>query len=153
MAKRNNVKLKKLYGNEQKLVLDLIHSDEELVETFSGSRNTVKRMANSGYTALIKQGNTDVGFIMLVWNGRSEKFEIDMGILSQYRGKGYGTQALALLKEIILNNPDKLDVEIQAKQVNEAAIRSIQKNGFVLYREDSECFYFKLPDGGKRQGR
>ena len=75
-----------------------------------------------------------------------------MGILSQYRGKGYGSQALAYLKKIILNSPG-LDIEIQTKQVNEAAIRSITKNGFVLSRQDDECFYFKLPEVGKKQGR
>lgn len=145
-----NIKLHRLAPNEQGIVLEMIRKDEGLQETFSGSRNTLTRIANSAYTALIKKGKTNVGFIMLVENGRTHKFEIDMGILSQYRGKGYGSQALAQLKNIILNNPEPLDIEIQTKQVNEAAIRSVMKNGFVLYRQDEECLYFKLPEETKK---
>ena len=87
---------------------------------------------------------------MLVFNEKTDKYEIDMGILSRYRGQGIGSKALAQLKQIILNNPEKLDIEIQTKQVNEAAIRSVMKNGFVLYRQDEECYYFKLPEETKK---
>mgnify|MGYP003303878989 CR=1 FL=1 len=150
MANKDNIKLQRLNYGEEGLVLKLIHKDEILRETFAGSRNTVTRIANSAYTALIKKDKTTIGFIMLVENGRTQKFEIDMGILSQYRGKGYGSQALSQLKRIILNSPDKLDVEIQTRIVNEPAIRSILKNGFVLSRQDGECVYFKLSEESKK---
>ena len=146
MAKKDNIKLERLAPNEQGIVLDMIRNDEGLQETFSGNTNTVKRVANSAYTALIKKDKTDIGFIMLVANDRTDKFEIDMGILEEFRGDGYGSQALAKLKQIIENNPEKLDVEIQTSRMNEPAIRSIVKNGFKLYREDKNYYYFKLPE-------
>mgnify|MGYP003500272630 CR=1 FL=1 len=151
MAKKENVKLNKLEFGEERVVLDMIHADEGLKSTFSGSRNTLTRIANADYTALIKVGNKTVGFIMLVYNGRTDKHEIDMGILSEHRGKGYGTIALGKLKQLIIANG--LNVDIQTRQVNEAAIKSIVKNGFVLYKQDQECYYFKLPVEGKKQGR
>jgi RimJ/RimL family protein N-acetyltransferase len=151
MAKSEIIKLRKLNYGQEGLVLDMIYKDKCLQDTFSGSRNTITRIANSAFTALIQKGKTNVGFIMLVENGRTHKYEIDMGILSQYRGKGYGSQALAQLKQIILNNPEKLDVEIQTRQVNEPAIRSIMKNGFVLCRQDEEYVYFKLPEEQKKR--
>ena len=104
MAKKDNIKLEKLAPNEQGIVLDMIRNDEGLRETFSGNTNTVKRVANSAYTALIKKDKTDIGFIMLVANDRTDKFEIDMGILEEFRGMGYGSQALAKLKQINLQN-------------------------------------------------
>ena len=152
MVKKENVRLQRLEYGEERIVLDMIRQDNKLTETFSGSRNTLSRIANADYTALIKVGNKTVGFIMLVGNGRTGKHEIDMGILTEYRGKGYGTIALGQLKQIILNS-EGLDVEIQTSQVNEAAIRSIVKNGFVLCRQDKEYNYYILPSGGKKQGR
>lgn len=151
MAKKENVKLNKLEYGEERVVLDMIHADEGLKSTFSGSRNTVTRIANADFTALIKVGNKTVGFIMLVYNGRSKKHEIDMGILERYRGMGYGTIALGQLKKLIVNS--NLEVDIQTRQVNEAAIRSIAKNGFVLYNQDQEYNYYKLPEESKKQGR
>ena len=150
VEKKDNIRLQALAPNEQGVVLEMIRKDQTLQETFSGSRNTITRIANSAYTALIKNGNTTVGFIMLVENGRTGKFEIDMGILSKHRGKGYGSQALAQLKQIILNNSEKLDIEIETKIVNEAAIRSVMKNGFELYRQSDECLYFRLPEETKK---
>ena len=57
---------------------------------------------------------------------------------------------LAQLKQIILNNSEKLDIEIETKIVNEAAIRSVMKNGFELYRQSDECLYFRLPEETKK---
>lgn len=152
MANKENVRLIRLEYGQEGQILEMIRSDEGLRSTFSGNRNTVSRLAYTDYSALIKVGRKNVGFIMLVANDKTGKHEIDMGILSQYRGKGYGSQALAYLKKIILNSPG-LDIEIQTKQVNEAAIRSITKNGFVLSRQDDECYYFKLPETSKKPGR
>lgn len=150
VEKKENVRLQVLPPNEQGVVLEMIRKDQALQETFSGSRNTITRIANSAYTVLIKKDSTTVGFIMLVENGRTGKFEIDIGIVGKYRGKGYGSQALAQLKQIILNNSKKLDIEIEIKMVNEAAIRSVMKNGFELYRQSDECLYFRLPEETKK---
>lgn len=150
MPKKTNIELQKLEANDQAIVLDIIRGDEELRNTFLGMRNTITRIANSGYTALIKKGSTIVGFIMLVYNFETGKYEIDLGILEKYRYMGYGSQALAQLKQIILNQHEKLDIEIQTSRINEPAIRSIVKNGFELYKEDKNYYYFKLPGEAKK---
>ena len=150
VEKKDDVKLQVLAPNEEGIVIEMIYNDETLQETFSGRRNTLSRIANSAYTALIKKRNTIVGFIMLVENVRTGKFEIDMGILEKYRGKGYGSQALDKLKQIILNNSEKLDIEIETKMMNEAAIRSVMRNCFELYRQSHDCYYFRLPEETKK---
>ena len=150
MSKKVNITLQKLEPNDQVIVLDMIRSDEELRSTFVGTRNTVTRIANSGYTAVIKKDKLNIGFIMLVYNFETGKYEIDLGVLENYRYIGYGSQALAQLKQIILNQHEKLDIEIQTSRINEPAIRSIIKNGFELYKEDKNYYYFKLPGEAKK---
>ena len=131
-------------------IIDMIYKDIDLQMTFSGDKNTQSRLLNTKFSALIKKEDKDIGFVMIVHNARTNIDEIDMGILGKYRGKGYGSQALAQLKQIILNNSEKLDIEIETKIVNEAAIRSVMKNGFELYRQSEECLYFRLPEETKK---
>lgn len=148
MAKVEDVRLHDLKYGEEGVILQMIQKDDGLRETFSGSRNTLTRIVNADYSALIKKGRAVVGFVMLVYNGRTGKHEIDMGILEKYRGMGYGSQALGKLKKKLIGTD--FDIDIQTKQVNVAAIKSITKNGFVLYKEDEECYYFKLPEESKK---
>lgn len=151
MADLEEVYLERLEPGDEQPVLDMIQQDAILQRTFNGGRNTLTRLINSDYTAMINNGEEEVGFVMLVYNGRNKNYEVDMGILTKFRRMGYGTKALELLKDIILAN--QLEVEIQTKKVNVAAIRSITKNGFKLCRQDDECYYFKLSEENKRQGR
>ena len=101
MASKENVRLSRLEYGQEGQILEMIRNDEELRSTFSGRRNTISRLVHTDYSALIKVGRKNVGFVMLVANDQTGKHEIDMGVLSQYRGKGYGSQALAYLKKII----------------------------------------------------
>ena len=106
----NRVRLKVLDYSEQQKILEMINSDEALKNTFSGDRNTIGRIFNSLYTAIIKDGSKEVGFIMIVYNGRTGKNEIDLGILTKYRNMGYGTKVLELLKDI----KEKREAEVWA---------------------------------------
>ena len=144
MANVEDVYLERLEIGDEQPILDMIQQDAILQRTFSGGRNTLTRLINSDYSAMINNGEENVGFVMLVYNGRNKNYEVDMGILTQFRRMGYGTKALELLKDVILAN--KIEVEIQTKKVNVAAIRSITKNGFKLHRQDEECYYFKLDE-------
>lgn len=147
MKAANDVNLYKLEGNDQVLILRMIEQDEDLRDTFVGGSNTQKRIINSVYSALIKHNKTTVGFIMLVNNERTNKFEIDMGILKQYRNNGFGTKALNILKDIILHN--ELDVEVQTEKTNKSAIQTIIKNGFILCKSDKTCNYYMLKADSK----
>ena len=88
---------------------------------------------------------------MIVNNPRTNINEIDMGVLKKHRGKGYGTEALGILKEIILDN--SLEVEIQTKRINVAAITSIVYNGFKLIRDDKDYYYYSIPEEEYRKTR
>lgn len=144
-----NITLKKLKFNEENKVIDLIYQDEELRRTFVGDKNTRSRLANSCYAALIEKDRKTIGFIMIVNNPRTNINEIDMGILTGYRNQGYGTKALGILKNIIIQND--LEVEIQTKKQNISAITSVVYNGFTLVRQDQNHYYYSLPKGINRE--
>lgn len=142
MKKEDKIYLQRLEFGDETQILDMISKDEELKDTFSGGNNTISRLMNSIYSAIIKKGNQDVGFVMIVNNEKTDTNEIDMGILKQYRSKGYGTEALRILKQIIIEN--ELDIEIQIKKLNIGAIKSVINNGFVLTKEKEECNYYGI---------
>ena len=144
-----SVYLERLDYKEQNKIIDLIYKDEVLYETFLEKGNTLGRLSNSAYVAFIKDEDIVVGFVMLVEIPETNTYEVDMGILKDYRKKGYGSIALSLLKDLIKNN--KLNVEIQTKKENIGAIKSVLKNGFVLLRQDEECNYYTLEAEGKKK--
>ena len=137
-----NITLKKLLLNEENKVIDLILSDNKLEDTFGGMHNTLSRLVNSWYTCHILLDDVVIGFAMIVHNPKTEVNEVDMGILSKYRNKGYGTIALGKLKDIIVKN--NLEVEVQVKKENISAIRTVLLNGFKKTREDETCNFYKI---------
>ncbi len=139
-----NIRLRKLDFNEETKVIDIINQDEDLTNTFAQDRGIRSRLANSCYTAVIEHDNKEIGFVMIVNNPRTNINEVDMGILKEHRGKGYGTEALGILKDIIVAN--ELEVEIQTKRKNVAAITSMVYNGFKLVRDDNEHYYYSIPE-------
>lgn len=138
-----NIMLKRLNFNEETQIIDVIYHDVDLQQTFGSDKNIRSRLLNSCYAALIKKDEKTIGFIMIVNNTRTNVNEVDIGILKGYRNKGYGTAALSILKNIIINN--ELEVEIHAKKQNINAIKSIEKNNFVLLKKDQHYNYYTLP--------
>ena len=149
MDKDVNIYLDMLDYDRQHEILDLIQSDTTLRDTFTGSRNTVSRLLNACYVAFIKLGNKDIGFVMIVNNPRNNMNEIDMGIIEKYKGKGLGTKALGMLKDLIIDN--ELDVSIQTSKENIAANKSILNNGFILSRNDDNSNYYVLDDNSHKR--
>lgn len=147
----NNIKLRKLDFKEETKIIDVINQDDDLINTFSGDRGIRSRLANSCYSALIEKDGKSIGFVMIVNNPRTDINEIDMGVLKEHRGKGYGTEALGILKDIIVANG--LEVEVQTKRKNIAAITSIVYNGFKLVRDDKEHYYYSIPEEDYRSKR
>ena len=147
--KNNDITLKRLNYKEQWNVVDIIYSDDKLLETFGGYRNTKSRLINSNYVAFIQKKDKTIGFVMIVNNPKNNANEIDIGIIQRYRNKGYGTQALSILKSLILQN-NLLNIKIQIKKENIAAIKSVLNNGFVLLNCDDECNYYTIQEKTKR---
>lgn len=141
----NDVRLEKIAlddSNGLNQILDIIHSDEQLKDTFGGYENTILRIANASYVAHIKYLNKTVGFVMIVINDRTNTNEVDMGILEGYRKQGIGTKALGLLKEIIIKK--NINVQVQIQNVNSAAIQTVLKNGFVLLEANELYSYYTV---------
>lgn len=134
----HNIKLEKLDYSEQHKILDIINNDKCLKETFGGENNTISRILNSNYVAIIKKEKIDIGFIMIVDNNSIN--EIDIGIISKYQNQGYGTYALSLLKELITK--EKINVKIEVKITNIKAIKVVLKNGFVLIEQNEKYNYY-----------
>lgn len=126
------------------IILNMIKNDDELANTFLGEDNTVGRIVNSSFAAFIKDGNKTVGFIMLVYNEKTDIHEVDMGILTKYRNQGYGTIALGLVKDLIVR--EKVNAEVQIKNTNIAAIQTVIKNGFKLSKQDKMCNYYVVDE-------
>lgn len=146
---KDDVILEQLNYDKQNIVLDIIYQDSTLKETFGGGKNTIARILDSSYIGLIKKENSIMGFIMLVYNYKNNTHEIDMGIISKYRNKGYGTIALKQLNNII--KQENIDINIQIKKDNLSAIKTVFNNGFVLSKEDNQYFYYQNINKKKRK--
>ena len=133
-----DIKLEKLEYNNQNKVLDIINNDENLKDTFGGDNNTISRILNASYIAIIKKEKTDIGFIMIVDNNSTN--EIDLGIINKYQNQGYGTYALSLLTDIITK--EKIEVKIQVQNTNIKAIKVVLKNGFKLIEQNEKYNYY-----------
>lgn len=137
---KNDITLNRLDYNEQGIILDIINKDSTLCQTFKGKENTISRIINSSYAATINKNNTIIGFIMLVYNQRTNSHEIDLGILEKYQNYGYGTIALGKMKDLIQR--ENVDISIQVKKENTPAIRIVTKNNFTLVDEDEHHNYY-----------
>lgn len=137
---QDNITLQKLPYNEENTILDIINSDYILKKTFCGMDNTISRIINSSYIGLIKKDNATIGFIMLVYNCLNKNHELDIGIISNYRYQGYGTQALGLMKEIITK--EKANITIQVKNENIPATKMVENNNFTLVAHDNRFSYY-----------
>lgn len=139
---KKDVKLKKLNNNELSLILDIINADRELKNTFKGEENTISRILTSIYCSTIILNNKTIGFVMFVYNNRTSNIEIDMGILEKYKNRGYGTIVLNDLKQLILNQQNK--VLVQVKNNNHSAIKVLKKTKFKLDKKDELYTYFTI---------
>lgn len=62
-------------------------------------------------------------------------------IAPEYRGKGYGTQGLAMLLEKACDIVPEEEVYLRVQRTNPASLRAMLKNGCYIHHED-ESFYF-----------
>lgn len=137
-----NITLEKLNIGEEQKILDIIYSDENLENTFGTGNNRISRLLNSTYAAIIKNNNIPVGFIMMSIPNQTNTHEIDIGILTQYQRKGYGSEALQLLKEIIINN--QIKTSIQVHKCNLPAIKMVTNTGFSLISSNENYLFYTL---------
>ena len=83
----------------------------------------------------------DVALQDIDWKNRS--CSIGLGIAKkEYRGKGYGTEAVGIILEYGFNNLGLERITAKTLEKNNAAKRSLEKNDFVLEGKERKAIYF-----------
>jgi len=146
---KKNITLESLNTGEEQKILEMIRSDETLIDTFGTGKDRISRLLNSTYTAIIKNDNNPVGFVMMTDPRQTDTHEIDIGILTKYRGQGYGSEALKLLKNIIAFN--QIKTSVQVSKCNEPAIKAVTNSGFTLVNSDEKYNFYTLETKSTRK--
>lgn len=77
------------------------------------------------------------------WSKRSRTADIGIGLCEKkYWGKGYGTEALKLILDVIFNQWDFHKAELTTLVENEGAIKCFEKCGFKVEGRFREEVYF-----------
>lgn len=134
------IELKKIEDCDLYQIIGIISEDNLLLNTFGVGNNIKSRLLNSCYACFICLNGVRIGFINVV--DKNNIYEVDMGILSMYRGMRYSTKALKKLKENILCYCS--DVIIQTEKNNIAANKSIIDNEFRLIKKDGKYNYYSM---------
>jgi RimJ/RimL family protein N-acetyltransferase len=86
-----------------------------------------------------------IGTIMLKgYPNENGEVIIGYAINEEYRCNGYMTEALNSITKWILLNPDINSVIADTLKTNIPSQKVLKKVGFSFYREDDECFWWKL---------
>ena len=134
------IELKKIEDCDLYQIIGIISEDNLLLNTFGVGNNIKSRLLNSCYACFICLNGVRIGFINVV--DKNNIYEVDMGILSMYRGMRYSTKALKKLKENILCYCS--DVIIQTEKNNIAANKSIIDNEFRLIKKDGKYNFYSM---------
>lgn len=134
------IELRKIENCDLYQIIGIISEDNLLLKTFGIGNNIKSRLLNSCYACYICLNGVRIGFINVV--DKNNICEVDMGILSMYRNKGYGTMALKMLRESILCYCR--NVIIQTERNNIAANKSIIDNEFRLIKKDGKYNYYSM---------
>ncbi len=138
LKEENNINLYRCKNSEVHWIKKFYY-DQSISNTFAGER--IDRLITSVATFIIKKDNEDIGFILIV--PEKDFYNVDMGIITKYQNKGYGSKALGQLKEIIkrwkINN-----VILEVKVDNISANKSIISNKLKLYKTFNNKNYYVL---------
>lgn len=101
----------------------------------------ISRLVDSDLSLLIMEDTTPIGFINLVNENIDDMLFLDMGIIEQYRGKGYGKKAVQKLLEIskgyiyeFIIGETKTTNELANAMTNDfAALVNTTEEGFNYY--------------------
>lgn len=97
------------------------------------------------WVIVLKEENRIVGAIMIK-GYPNEDGEVIVGYAMQngYKRKGYMEEALRCLTKWMFLNPDVKCAVADTLKSNTPSQRLLQKIGMVFYKEDDECFWWKL---------
>ena len=91
------------------------------------------------WIAMLKE--TPIGFVRFDIDGTSI-MKINIAILPEYSGKGFGSDVLKLAIELLLENPQKKTIRAEVHVKNEPSLRLFRKLGFVDKKSDQNFISF-----------
>ena len=134
--KDNEISLYQCRNEDYVRILDF-YNDPSIRKTFNGIRKDRVIAADAAY--IIRRNETSIGFILLV-PSNNDTYNIDTGILEQYRGNGYATIAMRLLRERV--EVQGINFYVQAKKNNLPMNKSLSSCGFSLIDEEDNINYY-----------
>ncbi|GIM32268.1 GNAT family N-acetyltransferase [Paraclostridium bifermentans] len=107
--------------------------------------NTSKYMWYTTWIAILKSENRIIGHIMLK-GYPNEQGEVNIGyyMQEQYREKGYMSEAINKLIHWIFLNSDVKYIVADTLKTNTTSQNLLKKIEMKLYKEDDECFWWRL---------
>lgn len=122
---RNHPKIRKNSYNENEITWDEHAAYWE--KRLSGSEN---------YSFIVVSDNIDVGLVRL--DKRDDSYEVHIIIAPDKQGKGFGTAAIAKVKEVATNLGIKKLIA-KVKPTNIASKMIFTENGFVKEKDNYQC--------------
>ena len=116
------------------------HSDKYMIEHFNELENDNTMIE---FALRTTKEDSIIGFVCLhtiEWNNRSASMAVGIG-KSDYRGKGYGTEAIQLMLYYAFQELNLHRVGLDVISNNESAINVYQNIGFVQEGVVRECVY------------
>ena len=107
--------------------------------------NNSKYMWYTTWVVILKSENRIIGHIMLK-GYPNEQGEVNIGYYMQehYREKGYMSEAINKLIRWIFSNSDVKYIVADTLKTNTTSQNLLKKIGMKLYKEDDECFWWRL---------
>ncbi|MBS6509295.1 MAG: GNAT family N-acetyltransferase [Paraclostridium bifermentans] len=107
--------------------------------------NNSKYMWYTTWIVILKSENRIIGHIMLK-GYPNEQGEVNIGYYMQehYREKGYMSEAINKLIRWIFSNSDVKYIVADTLKTNTTSQNLLKKIGMKLYKEDDECFWWRL---------
>lgn len=107
--------------------------------------NNSKYMWYTTWIIVLKSENRIIGHIMLK-GYPNEQGEVNIGyyMQEQYREKGYMSEAIDKLIHWLFSNPDVKYIVADTLKSNILSQNLLKKIGMKFYKEDDECFLWRL---------
>lgn len=114
-------------------------------EMLSGCKNDPEnRIWYAPWSMTLKEDNTFIGDLCFKGPAREHAVEIGYGILPEYEGKGYTTEAVQAMTQWAFSNSEVVFVEAETEPENKASHRILEKCGFTPDGEGKEGPRFVL---------
>lgn len=102
-------------------------------------RNSENRVWYAPWRMTLKSDHTYIGNLGFKGTAHDNAVEIGYGVLPEYEGKGYTTEAVQAMAQWAFGNSDVIFVEAETEPDNKASQRVLEKCGFI-------------PDGDGKEG-